>query len=192
MKTDTKLRLLEIGAHIILLKGYNSTGIKEILDKAGIPKGSFYFYFKSKEAYGLEILDYYSIQVLSLLEQNLNNIEETIPIRIKTFFNDFLNPFCELDFKGGCPFGNIALEMADLNEAFRTKIKSIFDLMITQIAQKIQEGIEKGEIKEVDDSRAISEFIFFSWEGIIMQMKLNKNKLPLVNFNKQVFETLLN
>ena len=58
-KTDTKRKILEHGARLVHMKGFNHTGIQEILEVAGVPKGSFYFYFKSKEEFGLELVDYH-------------------------------------------------------------------------------------------------------------------------------------
>jgi len=59
MADNTKSRLIEIGAEIIHLKGFNHTGIKEILEAAQVPKGSFYHYFESKEDFGLQVIDYF-------------------------------------------------------------------------------------------------------------------------------------
>ncbi|MFZ1037037.1 MAG: TetR/AcrR family transcriptional regulator, partial [Smithella sp.] len=59
MKTDKKQELIAVGAKLMHLKGYNDTGVQEILDKAGLPKGSFYNYFKNKEDFGLLVIDYY-------------------------------------------------------------------------------------------------------------------------------------
>ena len=53
------MRILAEGARIIHENGYNNTGIQEILIAAGVPKGSFYFYFKSKEDFGLQLVDFY-------------------------------------------------------------------------------------------------------------------------------------
>ena len=65
--TDTKNKLLQIGAKYVHLKGFNNTGLQEILKEAKVPKGSFYFYFKSKEEFGLEIIDVF----LSFFEKEL-------------------------------------------------------------------------------------------------------------------------
>ncbi|MBY0404181.1 MAG: TetR/AcrR family transcriptional regulator, partial [Cyanobacteria bacterium] len=58
-KQDTKQLLLQRGMELLLEKGYDATGIKDVLDLANVPKGSFYYYFPSKEAFCVEIIHYY-------------------------------------------------------------------------------------------------------------------------------------
>ena len=60
MKTETIDGILEIGADLILKNGYNNVGLNKILETANIPKGSFYYYFKSKEDFGIQVIKYYS------------------------------------------------------------------------------------------------------------------------------------
>jgi TetR/AcrR family transcriptional repressor of nem operon len=60
MKQDTKAHILDMGAQIVHQKGFNATGIQEVLNAAAVPKGSFYFYFKSKEEFGLQLIDHFS------------------------------------------------------------------------------------------------------------------------------------
>ena len=60
MRQNTRQKILEVGAEIIHLKGYNHTGLQEILQAAGVPKGSFYNYFKNKEDFGLQVIDFFT------------------------------------------------------------------------------------------------------------------------------------
>ena len=121
MKENTKMKILEAGAEIIHLKGYHHTGIQEILDAAGVPKGSFYNYFRNKEDFGLQVIDYFN----SFFDQAAKGIFEDpsrSPIeRIENIFNWFIDFFKSKDFAYGCPIGNLAQEMGDLNPVFREK-----------------------------------------------------------------------
>ena len=59
-RQETKQNLRQAGSRWILLHGYNHTGLNEILAEAGVPKGSFYYYFTSKEDFGLQVLDQFA------------------------------------------------------------------------------------------------------------------------------------
>ena len=85
-KRDTKTLLFEKGAEPIHLKGYNSTGIQEILQAAGVPKGSFYYHFKNKEDYVLQLMDYFGNFVFGWLDRILEDTDKTPINRLRTFF----------------------------------------------------------------------------------------------------------
>jgi AcrR family transcriptional regulator len=69
MADNTRDKLIGVSVELIMLKGFNNTGIAEILSKAGVPKGSFYYYFKSKEDLGLAVIDHYGKLLSSGLEE---------------------------------------------------------------------------------------------------------------------------
>jgi TetR/AcrR family transcriptional repressor of nem operon len=101
MKQDTKARLLEVGGEIAHHKGYNSTGIQEVLKAAGVPKGSFYFYFKNKEDFGLQLIDHYTDLICDKVDEYLGD-QGVPPIqRLRNSFKWFVAIFEQNDFKGG-------------------------------------------------------------------------------------------
>ena len=144
----TKQKILEIGANIVRQKGYNSVGIQEILKEAGVPKGSFYFHFESKEKFGLELIDVYT----SFMEKEMGKImtdkSQSGLTRIKGFFNFTKSIFEKENFKGGCPLGNLALEMGDVNENFRMKISEGFLRMESAFTECLQDSLNSNEISK--------------------------------------------
>lgn len=185
-----KAELLEIGSEIIRKQGFNNTGINEILEKAKVPKGSFYFYFKSKEDYGLQLLDYYK----SFFEQNAQrNLLGDKPYlqRLKKFFEEFHDILKDNNYDGGCPIGNFALEMGDLNENFRIKILECLSSMSNHIKLFLDNAQKNHEISKKIDTAEMSTFILNSWEGTIMKLKVSKNSQPMQLFYEIVFENLL-
>ena len=94
MKKNTKKKIIEKGAEIIHLKGFYHTGIKEILDATGVPKGSFYNYFKSKEDFGLQVIDYY-VEQFSFLMETVMKDTSLSPIdkmrKVLLFFIEYFN-----------------------------------------------------------------------------------------------------
>jgi TetR/AcrR family transcriptional repressor of nem operon len=100
-KQITKEKILMVGAEIIHRKGFNNTGIQEILKAAGVPKGSFYFYFKSKEDFGLHLIDFFGNFLFSICEKYLNDSSGSPIERLRLFFDEFLTYFEKNEFKGG-------------------------------------------------------------------------------------------
>lgn len=140
-KTDTREKILAVGARIVHQKGFHHTGIQEVLEAANVPKGSFYFYFRSKEAFGIELIDYYN----RLISQKMADyVQEKGPAsalgRLKHLFDYAFTALAANDFKGGCPIGNLSLEMADINEQFRLKLHEAIDEMKGRVATLFGKG----------------------------------------------------
>lgn len=191
IKKDTKAHILEMGAQIVHQKGFYATGIQEVLNAAGVPKGSFYFYFKSKEEFGLQLIDYFSNFLLSKMDELLN-AENVAPLdKLWNYFEWFRIYFEQNDFTGGCPIGNLAQEMGDLNDSFREKLKSVFDKMKTNIARCLEETRQQGDLHPDLDIFNLSDFIVSSWQGALLQMKVMKNTAPVRNFERILFDSLL-
>jgi len=188
---DTRLSILEKGSRIIHKKGYNHTGIKEILDAAGVPKGSFYHFFKSKEDFGLNLLDHYAGFFVKKAQDLLNNTDTPPLQRLKNFFDGFHCFFednaCEL----GCPIGNLSQEMGDLNPAFRKKLEEIFQMLVSPIEKLLKAAQEREELPQNVDTRELADFIINSWEGAILRMKVQKNPDALRLFDKMIFDGFL-
>ncbi len=100
-KQGTKKKILRAGAEIIHQKGFNNTGIQEILKSAGVPKGSFYFYFESKEDFGLHLIDFFSDFFFLRCDEYLKDASMPPIQRLRAFFHEFLVYFEENEFKGG-------------------------------------------------------------------------------------------
>ena len=189
---DAKSRILKSGARIVNQKGFNGTGLAELLEAAGVPKGSFYFYFKSKEDFGLHLIDYFSRHLrknadVFYQDQDLPYLE-----RIRRVFKWQAESFSKADFKGGCPIGNLSQEMGDRNPRFRQKLNKAMSTLKKDLAAQLKRAQEAGEIPSSIDAREAADFIFNSWEGTLMQMKVSKNTVAYEVFDRMVFGRILN
>jgi TetR/AcrR family transcriptional regulator, transcriptional repressor for nem operon len=191
LKEDTKLALIKAGRRIIVEKGYNHAGIQEILQAVGVPKGSFYHFFDSKETFGLAIIDYDSQMHDCIVEQYLNDTRLSPLNRLKRYFVYKVEEFESLQYREGCLFGNLAQEMADQNEPFRLRLQQATDRWRNQFAQCIQAAQTEGEIPLNLDTQALAEFCLNSWEGALLQMKLTKSDAPLQNYMQFMFGIIL-
>jgi TetR/AcrR family transcriptional repressor of nem operon len=191
MKKSTKDIIIAHAARIIRKKGFNNTGIAEILSSAGVPKGSFYFYFKSKEDLGLALVDYYYRVITSMGEPLLRDSDPSPRKRLEKFFLAFEDLFESEDWKSGCPLGNLTQEMGTLNPAFRLKLRNAFNGMEKGLEDCLEEARRAGEMETEVDVAEIANFILNSWEGAILRMKAEGNTESLAIFRRVIFGTLL-
>lgn len=190
-RENTKKRILEHAGRMIHKKGFNNTGIQEVLESAGVPKGSFYFYFKSKEDLGLAIIDHFAESVAQLGESLLVNAPGSPLERLRGYFSTMREFFEHEDWRSGCPIGNLTQEMGTLNEGFRAKLQSVFKRMQSDIRNCIEQAKLQHEIGGEVDLDETAEFILDSWEGAILRMKAEGHVGPLIIFEKVVFESVL-
>ena len=191
MTKNTKSQILEKGAEIIHLKGFNHAGIQEILKTAGVPKGSFYNYFESKEDFGLQVIDYFASFFATLIAPILQAKALSPLEKIREILDQFFPFFKSRDYAYGCPIGNLAQEMGDLSPAFRLKLKGAIDSMADIYAELLEEAKAAGEIDAALDSRQTAYFIVSSWHGALTRMKVEKSLEPLENHRRFIFERVL-
>ena len=191
MKTNTKQKILETGAEFIHLKGFNHTGLQEILKAAGVPKGSFYNYFSNKEDFGLQVIDhfagYYTLMSRPILEDPaLSPLE-----KIKRLLEWFIEFFKSRDYAYGCPIGNLVQEMGDLNPTFRDKLRSALDILVDSYTGLLAQAQKEGEIAEELNVREAARFLVSSWHGALMHMKAMKGPEPLENHKRFILDHVL-
>lgn len=179
MKPETRHKIIEAGARIIHHKGFHYTGIQEILAAANVPKGSFYFYFKSKEDFGLNVIDYFDTLFYEMLKPIIS--DSTLPFvdRIANIFDFFIEYFEEIAFTCGCPIGNLSQEMGDLNDTFSQRLSDSVKNMARIYQNLLDNARDNGEISSAIDTPEMAEFIVTSWHGALIKMKINKSVQPL-------------
>jgi TetR/AcrR family transcriptional repressor of nem operon len=191
MRTDTREHILTCGGEIVHHKGFAATGLQEILQAAGVPKGSFYFYFTSKEEFGLALVDHfqtlYAEQVRPILKnENLPPLE-----RLAQFFLWFRDHFAREGFIKGCPIGNLIQELGDINPAFREKLNTAMESLIRVVASQLKQAEARGELPSHLSPDTTARFIISAWQGALIRMKAAAGPEPLDNFQTMIFEVLL-
>jgi TetR/AcrR family transcriptional regulator, transcriptional repressor for nem operon len=186
-----KESIIKHGALLVHSRGYNNTGLSDILKAAGVPKGSFYFYFKSKEDFGLALVDYYWEIINNFTRSHISD-SGTPPLdRLAGFIDAYQEIFEGMEFSRGCPIGNLMQEMSDLSEDFRVKVSEVYSRMHGNVKDLLSEARDRGDLSPGIDPERVAEFILNSWEGAIMHMKLSKSSEPLSVFKQMVFDRIL-
>jgi TetR/AcrR family transcriptional repressor of nem operon len=191
VKESTKSHLIETGKKIFLEKGYGNAGIEGILQAAGVPKGSFYYYFKSKEDFGLQVLDSFGATYHETLAKFLDD-ESLSPLdRLRHFFEARIERLESQECRSGCLVGNLSQEMADHSEAFRLRLEEIFEGSVDRLVGTLRQAQEAAEISTHLDVRELAEFWLNSWQGAILRAKTMRSTAPLRTFMNVVFNAVL-
>ncbi|NOX32232.1 MAG: TetR/AcrR family transcriptional regulator [Deltaproteobacteria bacterium] len=191
MKQDTKQKIIETGARVIHRKGYHHTGIQEILKAANVPKGSFYFYFASKEDFGLQVIDYFNDMYMDMVKPIINDASLKPLEKISGLLDWFIDLFSDLEYQCGCPIGNLSQEMGDLNRVFCDKLLESVNLIVKLYQDLLEQARQSCDIPEDLDTYETACFIAASWHGALIKMKIVKNATPLEN-HKSFIMRLLN
>lgn len=181
-RQDTRQLILQTSAGLIHEKGFNNTGIQEILNSSGVPKGSFYFYFDSKEKLGLAVVDYFTEIIDGLYRKYL--LDASVPPlnRLKNLLSFFERNFKNNGYRLGCPIGNLSLEMCDINEKFRESLQSSITKLVSIIEACLSEARQQGSIPARINIHETAIFIFHGFEGALLHMKVVKGPEPIINF----------
>lgn len=183
-KTSTREEIIRQGAELIHARGYRATGIQQILDAAGIPKGSFYFYFKSKDDFGCAVIDYFTLIINDIYARYLRETGVMPLERLNKLLDYFEASFEKSGATLGCPIGNLSLELADDKEDLRNRLQAAVEGFITQIESCLNEAKEKKQLSAGLNTADTAHLIFHGLEGAILHMKVAKNVEPLRAFRR--------
>jgi TetR/AcrR family transcriptional repressor of nem operon len=191
-RANTREEIIRKGAELIHAQGFNATGLQQILQAAGIPKGSFYFYFRSKEDFGLEIIDYFNAIISGIFTRYLNDKKIPPMRRMQKLFEYFEAAFQKSGYALGCPIGNLSLELADTNERLRVHLGGVIETRIKQIELCLQDAKRDKSLPASLNTADAARFIFHGFEGSILHMKVVKSIEPFRSFRNHLFRYFKN
>ena len=188
---STREHLLEVGLERIHSTGYTATGVKEVLDLANVPKGSFYHYFPSKEAFAGEVFQRYADGEMRRAERILGD-RKTAPLkRLRRYFEELISVYGQSGEISGCLVGNLSLEVADHSSELQRQLQAVFGGWQKGIADVLREAIERGDLVRSTKPDELAGFLLNSYEGALVRMKADKSDRPLQNFLHFAFNVLL-
>ncbi len=190
-RIDKRSELIRVGREIIVQRGFNAASLNDILTTASVPKGSFYYYFSSKEDFGLAIIDDFAAQYRDRLKHLLDDVQYSPLTRLRNYFELKIAEMEAGDCTDGCLIGNLAQELSAQNELFRDRLNQVFADWEEYFAKCLQAAREIEEISQDSNLDDLARFILSSWEGAILQAKVTKSVLPMQTFVKILFEQVL-
>ncbi|MBC3193422.1 TetR/AcrR family transcriptional regulator [Pseudonocardia sp. C8] len=177
-----RARLLRQGVAILTEKGFSAVGIEEILAAAGVPKGSFYHYFDTKESFGLALIDAYADFFAKKLDRWFTDEERRPLDRLRDFIADARDGMARFDYRRGCLVGNLGQEMGVLPEPFRDRLAVVLRDWEERTARCLRAAQDAGEIPEDVDCAMLAQFFWIGWEGAVLRAKLERDPAALDTF----------
>jgi len=190
-RVNTKDLLLEAGIRTFLEKGYTCAGIESILQATGVPKGSFYHYFESKEAFALAALNRFAECRDEAQERTLGDASVSPLERLRGHFESVLGRLESDQCRKGCLIGTLGQEMAEQSEVLRTRLEEIFESWVGRYAVCLQSAQAAGEIAPDLDPHELAEFYLNSWQGAVLRAKTMRSTAPLRTFLNLMFGHVL-
>lgn len=173
---DTRQLILDTAKDIMLGKGFTAVGLNEILVCAGVPRGSFYHYFKSKEQFGVALLEDYFDGYLSQLELTLKDNDNNISSRLLAFFQAWLDSQSSDHTAEKCLIVKLSAEVTDLSETMRITLKNGTDRLIDRLTRFVAEGIAQGEFPAELDAKNVTAEIYYMWIGATLLTKVSRTR----------------
>jgi TetR/AcrR family transcriptional regulator, transcriptional repressor for nem operon len=190
-KETTRDVLLEAGRRVFLERGYNHSGIDTILNEAGVPKGRFYYYFESKEDFGLQVLNRFAERHGSDLDRILGDKTLAPLTRLRRLVEVTCERLESQQCRNGCLVGNLSQEMADQSEAFRARLDEILRGWSALYAGCLKEAQDAGDLAADLDVGEMAEFLLNSWQGAVLRAKTTRSTAPLRTFLNLIFGFVL-
>lgn len=172
-------RLIRAGLAVLTEKGFSAVGIDEILQSAGIPKGSFYRYFDSKEAFGAALIDAYGAYFARKLDRHFLNSGLAPLHRLAAFIADATAGMARHDFRRGCLVGTLGQEMGTLPESFRARLCAVLADWQARTAACLRAARDTGALSPDTDCDALAAVFWIGWEGAVLRARLERSAGPL-------------
>ncbi|MEX3968352.1 TetR family transcriptional regulator C-terminal domain-containing protein [Paraburkholderia sp. EG286B] len=189
---ETRAKLLAAGAAEFHAHGFNGVGIDVITKAAGVPKGSFYNLFESKEAFAVEAIEHYFGIAEGKMLKFFDDNRTFAPLdRLRGYFRALIDHYVKLHFRRGCMLGNLTLEAADQSDFIREMLAANFRQWSATLAQAIKEAQTNGDIKNPTPASVLADFTLNSWEGALVRMKVEKSVAPLEEMTDVIFKSVL-
>ncbi len=179
---ELREKLLDQGVTLLMERGYHGAGLQELVKSVGVPKGSFYNYFESKEAFSAEVVKHYIDPFIKRLEGHLQRKDVGAAAALRAYFDELIEETERRDFKGGCLLGNLMGEVGDTSDLCQTSLREA----VHRYRDKLREGIARGQreasFRTDMDAKEMADLLVNFWQGALLRMKVERSVRPLTQF----------
>ena len=183
--------ILEAGLDMMYHRGFHASGIQEIADASGVPKGSFYNYFKSKEDFAVQALERYTERTAQHLQATLIDGRGSPIERLQGLLDDWSENQFRAYQGRGCFAANLSMEIANHSPAIRTALGQSFAKLEGYFRSCLKEAKALNEIGPEVDVSALSSFLYDAFHGSLMRAKAEGKTEPATRCRDFIFQRLL-
>ena len=179
------------GLRVVHERGFGGASVRDIVEAAGVPQGSFTNHFTSKDAFCLEILDLYFKDVRATIQQTLRNDSLPPLKRLRAYIDAQIKYLNRNGWRNGCLIGNFSAEATDHSEVIRKRLVEIYEELRQGFAYCLKAAVKAGELSRKTDSDEVAGFLIASLQGAILQSKTERSAVPTERYKHLIFSTLL-
>jgi TetR/AcrR family transcriptional regulator, transcriptional repressor for nem operon len=194
-RASVRDRLVASAVEVFHARGFNGCSVQDIVDAAGVPKGSFYNHFDSKEALGVEVVRAYTALVGAyVVEAGAADIlsgEGTPLQRIRAYFEAVIEQNVSCGVRKGCLLGNFAIELAPHSAEIATAVTGALDNWSAAVALALAQAQDAGELSQDADVDSLARYLVDGYEGAATRAKLIGDRAPMDEFIRTTFDFLL-
>ena len=190
-KPSHREKILTEGLRVVHERGFAGASVRDIVQAAGVPQGSFTNHFTSKEAFGLEVLDLYFARGCELMRETLRNDSLPPLQRLGAYIDATKNRLNQNGMRNGCLYGNFTAEASDHSEILRQRLVEIFAEVRASVAYCLKAAVDAGELSPGFDCDEIAAFIVSSLQGANLLAKAERSPTPVERFKQILFSTIL-
>ncbi|MGW0567512.1 TetR/AcrR family transcriptional regulator [Streptomyces tauricus] len=176
---DTRRNILDAAQRIMAHKGYSAVGLNEVLAAAAVPKGSFYHYFSSKDAFGEALLKSYFDDYLADMDQVLAQPGRSAAERLMSYWQMWRETQSFDECQGKCLAVKLGAEVSDLSEPMRLALKEGTGAIVDRLERAITSGLTDGSVAIDGAPRETAQILYDMWLGASVMAKIHRSLEPL-------------
>ncbi|MNG87410.1 TetR/AcrR family transcriptional regulator [Serratia inhibens] len=178
---DTREHLLATGETLSLRLGFTGMGLSELLTTAGVPKGSFYHYFRSKEAFGEGMLQRYFEHYDTEMQRLFSDDKSDARHQLLSYYAQAISFHCRSECHNACLAVKLSAEVSDLSEPMRHALETGTARVIGHLQDAIERGIREGSLSITMSPAATAETLYSLWLGASLRAKIRRSVAPLTS-----------
>jgi TetR/AcrR family transcriptional repressor of nem operon len=190
-RVSNREKILTEGLKIVHEHGFAGASVRDIVQAAGVPQGSFTNHFASKEAFGIEIIDIYFANSREVMAATLRNDALPPLERLGAYIDASKERLNRYNMRNGCMYGNFTAEVSSHSEIIRCKLLEIFEEIQDSIAYCLRAAVEAGELRADFECDEVAAFIVASIQGANLLAKPARSPAPVERFKKILFSSVL-
>lgn len=194
-RANVRDQLIESAVQVFHERGFNGCSVQDIVDAAGVPKGSFYNHFDSKEALGVEVVHAYTrlvgAYVVEVGASEILSGPGTALERIRAYFQAVIEQNVSCGVRKGCLLGNFATELAPHSKEIAAAVTEALDNWSTAVSRALAQAQEAGQLTKDADVEALGRYLVDGYEGAAARAKLMGDRAPMDDFIRTTFDFLL-
>ncbi len=181
-------KLLDEGVLLLMAQGYHGTGLQELVQKVGVPKGSFYNYFPSKEDFSAEVVRHYIEPFIRQLDAHLSAPNTAADVALRNYFDELIAETERKEFKGGCLLGNLIGEIGDTSDLCQTSLRDAVHRYREKLREGVARGQREGSFRTDLEAGDMADFLVNVWQGALLRMKIERSTRPLTQVRDMLLD----